>query len=512
VVLAVVAFLAFAGGAALFTVRDRLGSSSDARVETALPAATVPSELTPPGILATLAAQGTLTPEAPPGVTTLAPPTPDLPATAVAMATATAQARVSASPAPPTAAPTLAPTATPCPIAAGPGFAGAWQQMAFGCPTTEPRTVWAAVEPFERGSMLWRSDSNRSYLFTTDGQWEVINAAWDGQPPPGRGDPPPGLLAPERGFGWAWSTIDPIFQRLGWATDIEKGFCAQVQEYQGGFLLLSAPIESCTEEGLYNQATAGDWRPVALGALESGLWAGSLAGPEVAAPAPTRTVSVAARPEENGVFTARSPAGLSQPIVVDGALADWPATGWMPITSPVEGNDRYAGAQDASALFNLIWSQQGLMLAVRATDDVWRPGPIGTDLWQGDALELHLDTRLAEDYSDPVANRDDFQIGIAPTGNGSALQLYRWLPLEIEGPQPAAGQAIAGNGGYTLEVLLPWSLFLLDPPQAGASFGFNLSMSDNDSNTQSQESVISASPARTTFDNPGEWGTLVLLP
>ncbi len=56
------------------------------------------------------------------------------------------------------------------------------------------------------------------------------------------------------------------------------------------------------------------------------------------------------------------------------------------------------------------------------------------------------------------------------------------------------------------------SLFGLESPEAGSTFGFNLSISDNDSDAPAQETVVSASPTRTTFDNPAEWGTLVLMP
>ncbi len=525
ITLGVVAFVAFAGGAALFTLRDRLGPAQQAPTPAAPATSATPgvsSELTPSGFLATLAALTTQTPAA---AATPGAGTPNPVATLAAMATATAQARALGPTLTPS--PTLQPaptaTATPCPIPVAAGFAGLLQQNVLGCPLAEMRVVWSAAESFERGAMLWRSDTNRSYLFSNDGRWQVIDASWDGQTPPGRGEPPAGLLAPERGFGYAWGTQDEIFARLGWARDIERGFCAEVQEFEQGFLLQSSPVASCTADNLYNQAASGDWQPLVLLALNSGNWSSSITGAAIELPtavaavsptAPTAagTLSVATRPEANGVFSARSTAGMVQPIVVDGALDDWPADNWQSISHAIEGTGRYSGPKDAAGEFNLIWSTQGLMLGVRVVDDQWRPGPLGTDLWQGDALELHLDTRLADDYGSTTADTDDYQLGIAPTGNGGALQAYRWLPLDAEGVLAVQGQAIAGGGGYTLEVLLPWSHFGIDSPQPGASFGFNLSISDNDSDTQSQESVISASPTRTTFNNPTEWGTLVLLP
>jgi hypothetical protein len=41
-------------------------------------------------------------------------------------------------------------------------------------------------------------------------------------------------------------------------------------------------------------------------------------------------------------------------------------------------------------------------------------------------------------------------------------------------------------------------------------FGFNVSVNDNDGDVPAQQTVISSSPARTTYNNPTEWGTLAL--
>ncbi|MCB0050559.1 MAG: hypothetical protein KDE24_13570, partial [Caldilinea sp.] len=67
-------------------------------------------------------------------------------------------------------------------------------------------------------------------------------------------------------------------------------------------------------------------------------------------------------------------------------------------------------------------------------------------------------------------------------------------------------------GQYNIEVLVPWLYFDMGSAEAqpGARFGFNLSLNDNDAETPAQQTVLSASPARTTHDNPTEWGTLVL--
>ena len=201
-----------------------------------------------------------------------------------------------ASPGAPTEAPSATPTeissptatATEIPPAACPAsvddrlillYEDGGGQARMGCPQGGANIVWSAWEPFERGSMLWRSDTDRSYAFLDNGSWGVIDATWPGGDVPSRGDPPPGLTAPERGFGYVWSTSDALFNALGWARDGEKGFCALVQNFEQGFLLQSDPTPSCTGENLYNYATASDWNTLRIIASGSGQGLGAASSP-----------------------------------------------------------------------------------------------------------------------------------------------------------------------------------------------------------------------------------------
>jgi hypothetical protein len=67
-------------------------------------------------------------------------------------------------------------------------------------------------------------------------------------------------------------------------------------------------------------------------------------------------------------------------------------------------------------------------------------------------------------------------------------------------------------GQYALEVLIPWLYFDVSAAELapGLRYGFNLSINDNDGDIPAQQTVLSASSARTTHDNPTEWGTLLL--
>ena len=120
--------------------------------------------------------------------------------------------------------------------------------------------------------MLWRSDTDLAYLFGNNGLWATVDERWRGEDQPSRGAPPPGLFAPERGFGYVWGASGAICDRLSWATDVEKGFCARVQEFERGFVLQSESVSSCTADNLYNHATSADWRPIRISAHNNGTW------------------------------------------------------------------------------------------------------------------------------------------------------------------------------------------------------------------------------------------------
>jgi Carbohydrate family 9 binding domain-like len=516
--IAAIAIFAFAVGMAVSTFSNRVGN--DNNTADALPT---------PTVIVTNAVVPTFTalPSTSPTATLLAniPPTP-----VGATATALAQAA------------TVAPTpvhATNCPRSVYEALAAAYDANRLGCAVSDAGLVWSAWEAFERGAMFWRSDNNRTYAFFADSSWMPVNEGWNGQAAPSRGDPPPGLLVPERGFGYAWGIRDDFFQRLGWATDQERGFCAVIQNFERGFILQSSTVEFC-QDNLYNHARAPEWKPLLLIVTNEGSWRNLAAGSSPGAPPPvpptanpnlpTATPIVAAtpvplatplptattivdpgaqrpRPERNGIFTASSLA----PQSIDGSLADWQGN-WFPINTVVQGNNNYSGAGDIAGDFQVAWSRDGLYLAVRVRDDLYRAGPTGTDMWQGDSLELHLDRLLALDYDGAIADADDYQLGMSFGPDRNEVRLYRWLPFEKEGPVSGSGVVVAVDQGYDLEILLPWTLFDMGGNEtvANQSFGFNLSISDNDADAPAQETVLSASPARTTYNNPTEWGTLIL--
>jgi len=515
--IAAIAIFAFAVGMAISTFSNRVGNDDPA--------------LLPTPILTTTSV-GVPTFTAMPAASLTVTTTGNVQATPVG-ATPT-QLAAATMPSAPTIAPTIAPTVA-CQRTPHPTFAGGYDGSRLGCATTDAAVVWSAWEAFERGAMFWRSDNNLAYAFFNDNQWTPVDERWDGQGVPSRGEPPAGLRAPERGFGYAWGVRDDFFQRLGWAADQERGFCAVIQNFERGFMLQSSDVEFC-QDTLYNHARAADWKPLLLVVTNDGAWYNLLGGgpapqlppavvtptipvpgatvapPAIVTPLPTATAPVGnsaprPRPARNGTFTASA----QVPQNLDGNFDDWRSS-WFPINTVVQGNSNYAGVDDIAGDFQVAWSREGLYLAVRVRDDRYRAGPAGTDMWQGDSLEIHLDRFLAADYDGAIADADDYQIGVSFGPERGELRLYRWLPFEKESQMGGSGFIVAVGEGYDLEILLPWSLFDIggDETVPNQNFGFNLSISDNDADAPAQETVLSASPSRTTYNNPTEWGTLIL--
>ncbi len=541
VVVAAAVFL-FAVGMAVATFTNRMGGTPETDEDKA--SALLPT-LTPTSVAG---ANATVTPDGTPptNATTVATTAPGVtvPAPALNVTPATAV--------PATNTPITAPTNTPgCTRGTLVEFAPVYTS-ALGCATNDATLAWSAWERFERGAMFWRSDNDRAYAFFNDGGWSPIDEKWEGQEIPNRGEPPPGLRAPERGFGYAWSRRDDLFQRLGWANDQERGFCAVIQSFERGFILQSSTVEFCQDQ-LYNHARSPEWQPLLIVAVENVGWRNFAGGAGITpfptpttaggsaavtpavtpgvtpgmtpvatieatattgasateTPVPTATPDTSVqqdRPEGNGRF--RAP---SSNHTLDGDFSDWSGN-WQPIGAMVQGAENYSGPDDLRGEFQVSWSLEGLYLAVRVSDDRYRAGPNGTDMWQGDSLEIHLDRALTADYSNAVADSDDYQLGVSFGDERSEIRLYRWLPLAQEGAFPISGAVRAEGEGYGVEVLIPWTLFDVTSADLGADkrFGFNLSISDNDGDSPAQESLLSTSPARTTYNNPTEWGTLIL--
>ena len=91
----------------------------------------------------------------------------------------------------------------------------------------------AAQQNFEHGVMVWLDTERRIYVLFDDKKspaWAVFPDGYvDGQPDSDPGiTPPSGMLQPVRGFGLVWRNEAGVRDRLGWATQPEVGYTAQI--------------------------------------------------------------------------------------------------------------------------------------------------------------------------------------------------------------------------------------------------------------------------------------------
>ncbi len=170
-----------------------------------------------------------------------------------------------------------------------------------------------------------------------------------------------------------------------------------------------------------------------------------------------RNVPTRERSKDLPAMTASAP---TQPIVVDGDLADWASVTWTGVnqrSQVVYGTGAWMGASDVSFKAASQWTPEALFLGIEVTDDVlvqeWRRG----GMWEGDHVEVWIDSDLYGDYSEAVNSSDDFQWGLSP-GNFGELgpEVHAWVPsIDPASLQEVQIAAQRRPSGYTLEIRLP---------------------------------------------------------
>lgn len=172
--------------------------------------------------------------------------------------------RSGSGPAYPTPAPV--PTATPipsygCSIVPEAGFGTIWQNNAtvrsrLGCPLEREKSVAAAEQSFQYGTMFWLSDTEYIYALYSNGIWQsAVDTFEDGDPESDPSIVPPwGYYQPIRGFGKVWREEPGVRDRLGWATEEERGLTVAVQLFEGGMMIWSQ------SKGTYVLYQDGTWQ------------------------------------------------------------------------------------------------------------------------------------------------------------------------------------------------------------------------------------------------------------
>lgn len=202
---------------------------------------------------------------------------------------------------------------------------------------------------------------------------------------------------------------------------------------------------------------------------------------------------------------------LERELNIDGVFDEWDLERYEALRV-VFGADEWDGENDLSAWFMIGWDEEALYIAVRVFDDVYAQQASREDIFEGDSLELLLDTNVAGDFYQKALNTDDFQLGITPGSPtpGQDTEAYLWYPQEEAGRvRSVIAVGGASDNGYRVETKIPWDVYGVQA-QTGRHFGFAFSVSDNDRRGRNvQESMVSNVSGRVLTD-PTTWGDLVL--
>lgn len=204
-------------------------------------------------------------------------------------------------------------------------------------------------------------------------------------------------------------------------------------------------------------------------------------------------------------------------IQIDGKLSDWGVEPTFTIDQRsqvvyLSEDGKWNGPDDLSTLAWAGWNEEGLYLAFQVKDDVIAQDNIGADLWQGDYVEVQLDTQLEEDYNDHNMSSDDHQLGFSPGNFGSTpASTHSWQGPITDAQMSQIQQAqTRTEDGYILEVFLPKELLPGLELAEGVSLGLNINPSDADSPEVPQKLMMSTSPIRLRTD-PTTFGKVTLV-
>ncbi|MFH1570287.1 MAG: hypothetical protein ABIL09_20005 [Gemmatimonadota bacterium] len=205
-------------------------------------------------------------------------------------------------------------------------------------------------------------------------------------------------------------------------------------------------------------------------------------------------------------FTFRCPYRADPPII-DGNLRDWEAAYRVPDLAGVEGQEPFAPVY-------MAWNEAGLYLAVEVRRKTrYRIEP--SSYWQGDCLEVWLDTRDVKDSH--RATRFCHHFFFLPGGSGrdgrGPIGRQTTIDKAREQAPPCPEESIAVGlrrlkQSYQMEIHLPAAGLNGFQPGEFDRLGFNYLLRDCERGVQSW--TVGRSPP--LVHDPSTWGTAELVP
>lgn len=157
------------------------------------------------------------------------------------------------------------------------------------------------------------------------------------------------------------------------------------------------------------------------------------------------------------------------------------------------------------------WDQEYLYLVVEVSDDTpLRNAQKNDEIWNGDNLEVCLSTDPQADPERGFYTASDWQFGFSTGDPAQAVPPSSWEWSQLKAPVPGARVvARPTEGGYRLEVSLPWAAVRGFQPRAGIEVGFDLAL-DNGGPAGTRVGQWIWSGNSSFYSNPAQWGVLEL--
>jgi len=201
--------------------------------------------------------------------------------------------------------------------------------------------------------------------------------------------------------------------------------------------------------------------------------------------------------------------------VQDGTYAEWvEKTNKYTMPNFAWGKANWVNHADLEGAFAVAWDYDYLYLGFKITDDIYHQPYAGGNIYNGDSVEVLLDTNLLGDFYTTSLNSDDYQLGISAGSKSGDIEpgAYLFYPSNIAGKrsQVIISKQFESSTVYRIEAAIPWSLYGITP-SAGMRMGFAVNVNDNDNVDSYKNVTMLSSAAGLSVFNPTTWGELVLV-